>query len=94
MVLLPFAKHPGRLRGVTRTIVLHVLGNSFLAWGRPGWGARSPLEFDGQLWARIGTRTSMVRVEQGRPAYGQLWASRNLSVIPLGTEVMDASLPP
>ncbi len=57
-------------------------------------GAGSPLEFDGQLWARIGTRSSMVRVEQGRPAYGQDWTSRNLSVIPLGTKVMDASLPP
>jgi hypothetical protein len=36
----------------------------------------------------------MVLIEQGRAAYGQLWTFRNLSVIPLGTEVMDASLPP
>ncbi len=35
----------------------------------------------------------MVRIEQGRAAYGQDWTCRNLSVIPLGTEVMDASLP-
>ncbi len=36
----------------------------------------------------------MVRIEQGRVAYGQGWTCRNLSVIPLGTEIMDASLPP
>lgn len=36
----------------------------------------------------------MLGIEQGKAAYGQLWTSRNLSVIPLGTEVMDASLPP
>lgn len=36
----------------------------------------------------------MVRIEKGRAAYGQDWTCRNLSVIPLGTEVMDASLPP
>ena len=32
----------------------------------------------------------MVRIKQGTVAYGQ---DSNLSVIPLGTEVMDASLP-
>ena len=41
-------------------------------------GAGSLSGFDGQLWARIGARKPLVRIVQGRPAYGQ---DSNLSVI-------------
>jgi len=36
----------------------------------------------------------MLGIQQGRAAYGQDWTCRNLSVIPLGTKVMGASLRP
>lgn len=57
----------------------------------PACGPSEPLFYLGQLWARIGTRNPMVRIKQGTIAYGQ---DSNLSVIPLGTGGMDASLPP
>ena len=62
----------------------------------PGGGevAGSRLEFDGQEKDKIGARKPMLGIQQGRAAYGQLWTSRNLSVIPLGTGGIDASLPP
>ena len=62
-----------------------------LSGAGPAVGSR--LGFDGQEKDKIGARKPMLHIQQGRAAYGQLWTSRNLSVIPLGTDYMDASLP-
>lgn len=48
------------------------------------------LGFDGQEKDKIGARKPMLGIEQGRVGDGQ---DSNLSVIALGTKVMDASLP-